>query len=73
MMFHNNIVNISEKNEQAELVEMSASKLPYPTDFLHNSLLFFLWEKVKILDLKKKKMREYNFPCIGSYDKWFCI
>ena len=34
-MFHNNIMKISEKNEQAELVEnLSPSYLPYR--FLHN-------------------------------------
>ena len=35
LMFHNNIVKISEKNEQAELVEnVPPSSLPYI--FLHN-------------------------------------
>ena len=48
-MFHNNIVNISEKNEQAELVEnLPPSYLPYR--FLHNLHSILLWVKVKILD-----------------------
>ena len=45
-MFHNNIVKISEKNEQAELVEnLPPSFLPYK--FLQNLHSFLLWEKVK--------------------------
>ena len=51
-MFHNNIVKISEKNEQAELVENLPPKyLPYK--FLHNLHSFLLWEKVKIYDFLK--------------------
>ena len=48
-MFHNNIVKISEKNEQAELVEnLPQSYLLYR--ILHNLHPFLLWEKVKIFD-----------------------
>ena len=51
-MFHNNIVKISEKIEQAELAEnLPPSYLPYR--FLHNLHSFLLWEKVKILDFLK--------------------
>ena len=46
-MFDNNIVKISEKIKQAELVEnMSPSYLPYR--FLHNLHSFLLWEKVEM-------------------------
>ena len=49
LMFHNNIVKISEKTEQVKLVEnLPPSYLPYK--FLHNFHSFLLWEKVKILD-----------------------
>ena len=52
LMFHNNIVKISEKIEQAELVEnLPSSYLPYK--FLHNFHSFLLLEKVKILDFFK--------------------
>ena len=48
LMFHNNIVKISEKIEQVKLVEnLHPSYLPYK--FLHNFHSFLLWEKVKIL------------------------
>ena len=51
-MFYNNIVKISEKIEQAELVtNLPQSYLPYK--FLHNLHLFLLWEKVKIFDFLK--------------------
>ena len=51
-MFHNNMVKISEKNEQAELVEnLPRSNLPYK--FLQNLYSFLLWEKVKISDILK--------------------
>ena len=46
LMFHNNIVKISEKNEQAELVEnLPPSYLPYIS--LHNLHVhpFFRWGK----------------------------
>ena len=50
-MFHKNIVKISEKNEQAELVEnLHPSYLPYR--FLHNLHSFLPREKLKIFDLK---------------------
>ena len=49
LMFHNNIVKISEKIEQLKLVEnLPPSYLPYK--FLHNFHSFLLWEKVKIFD-----------------------
>ena len=49
LMFHNNIVKISEKIEQVKLVEnLPPSYLPYK--FLHNFHSFSVWEKVKILD-----------------------
>ena len=49
LIFHNNIVKISEKTEQAELVEnLPPSYLPYK--FLDNFHSFLLWEKVKIFD-----------------------
>ena len=54
LMFHNNIVKITEKNEQAESVE----KLP--SSYLHNLHSFFtmeLWEKVKIFDFIKTMTR----------------
>ena len=52
LMFQNNIVKISEKIEQVELVEnMPPSYLPYR--FLHNLHLFLLWEKMKIFDFLK--------------------
>ena len=52
LMFHNNIVKISRKIEQAELAEnQSPSYLPYK--FLHNFHSFLLWEKVKILAFLK--------------------
>ena len=45
-MFHNNIVKISEKNEQADLVEnLPPNYLPYR--FLHNLHSFLLLEKWK--------------------------
>ena len=48
-MFHNNIVKISEKNEQAEPFEnIPQSYLLYI--FLYYLHSFLLWEKVKILD-----------------------
>ena len=60
------------KIEQAELVEnLPPSYLPYR--FLHNLHSFLLWGKVKILDFFKNQKLEWNFLCIGSYDKWFCI
>ena len=50
-MIHNNIVKISEKNEQAELVEkLPPSYIPYNP--LHNLYSFWLWEKVKVFDFK---------------------
>ena len=52
LTFHNNIVKISEKNEQPELVKnLPPSYLPYK--FLHNLHSFLLWEKVKIFDVLK--------------------
>ena len=63
-MFHDNIVKISEKNEQGELVEnLPPSYLPYR--FLHNLHSFLLWEKVKIFDffLKKPMTRIKLFVC----------
>ena len=49
LMFNNNIVKISEKNEQVELVEsLALNYLPYK--FLHDLASFLLWEKVKIFD-----------------------
>ena len=49
LMFHNNIVKISEKNEQAEPFEnIPQSNLLYI--FLYYLHSFLLWEKVKILD-----------------------
>ena len=51
-MFHNNIVKISEKNEQVELVEnLAPNYLPYR--FLHDLASFLLWEKVKIFYFEK--------------------
>ena len=48
-MFHNSIVKISEKIEQAEVDEnLPPSYLPYR--FLHNLHSFLLWEKVNIFD-----------------------
>ena len=50
LMFHNNIMKISEK--QVKLVKnLPPSYLPYK--FLHNFHSFLLWEKVKILDFLK--------------------
>ena len=47
-MFHNNIVKISEKNEQEELVEnLPPSYLPYR--FLQNLHSYLLWKKQKYL------------------------
>ena len=47
-MFQNNIVKISEKTEQAELVEnLPQSYLPYR--FLHNLHSFLPWEKLKYM------------------------
>ena len=52
LMFHNNIVKISEKlNKQNLLKIYLPSYLPY--EFLHNYHSFVLWEKVKILDFLK--------------------
>ena len=60
-MCHNNIVKISEKNEQAELVEnLSPIYLPYR--FLHNLQSILLLEKVKIFDFLKP----------NDYSKTFC-
>ena len=54
-MFNNNIVKISEKNEQVELVEsLALNYLPYK--FLHDLASFLLWEKVKIFDFFFKPM-----------------
>ena len=54
LMFHNNIVKISEKIKQVKLVEnLPPSYLPYR--FLHDLASFLLWEKVKIFYLKKKQ------------------
>ena len=48
-MFYNNIVKISKKIEQVELVEnLTPSYLPYR--FLYDLALFLLWGKVKIFD-----------------------
>ena len=49
-MFHNNIVKISENNEQAELVENLLSSY-LPDRFLHNLHSFLLWEKVEMYDV----------------------
>ena len=51
-MFYNNIVKISEKIEQVELVEnLAPSYLPYR--LLHDLASFLLCEKVKIFDFLK--------------------
>ena len=66
------------KNEQAELVaNLPQSYLPYR--FLHNLHSFSLWKEMKIFFFFFffffffKQWLEWNFLCIGSYDKWFCI
>ena len=60
------------KNEQAELVEnLPPIYLPYR--FLHNLQSFLLWEKVKIVDLKKTQKTMTRIKLFGSYDKRFCI
>ena len=57
LMFHNNIVKISEKNEQVALVEnLPPSYLSYR--FLHNLHSFLLWEKEKIFDCFKNRWLE---------------
>ena len=57
LMFHNNIVKISEKNEQAKPVEnLPQSYLPCPCRFLHDLHSFLLWEKMKIFDFFFKPM-----------------
>ena len=56
LMFHNNIVKISEKlNKQNLLKNLPPSYLPYR--FLHNLHSFLLWEKVKIFDFLKPLTR----------------
>ena len=55
-MFHNTIVKILEKIEQAELVEN------LPPRFLHNLHSFLIWEKVKIFDFLKT----------SDWNKTFC-
>ena len=50
-MFHNNIVKISEKNEQAQFVEKSASKLS-TLQISAFAFIFYYGEKVKIFVLK---------------------
>ena len=51
-MFYNNIVKISEKIEQVELVEnLAPSYLPYR--FLQDLVSFLIWEKVEIFDFFK--------------------
>ena len=54
LMFHNNIVKISEKNEQAELVKNLPPYYSYPTDFCIMRISFYYREKVKISYLKKQ-------------------
>ena len=52
-MFYNNIVKISEKDEQTELVE----NMPLCYTNLHISAQFafiLLWEKVRIIDRKTR-------------------
>ena len=61
LMFHNNILKISEKIEKAELVEnLRGSYLPYR--FLHNLRSFLLWEQVKKFDFKNTMTRK-NILC----------
>ena len=48
LMFHKNIVKISEKNEQVDLVENWPPSY-LPNRFLHNLHPFLLWEKCKYL------------------------
>ena len=56
LMFHNNIVKISE-NLNGKLVEnLAPSYLPYR--FLHDLASFLLWEKVKIFDCFKNQCLE---------------
>ena len=52
-MLHNTIVKISEKNEQAELVENLLPIYLPCKGFLHNLHSFLIWEKVKIFDFLK--------------------
>ena len=60
LVFHNNIMKNSEKNEQAELVEnLPPNYLPYK--FLLNLHSFLLLEKVKIFDLLKSLTRIKHF------------
>ena len=57
-MFHNSIVKISEKIEQAEVDE---NLPPDPYRFLHNLHSFLLWEKVNIFDFLLTSSREWGF------------
>ena len=50
LMFHNNIVKISEKLNKRDVENLPPIYLPYR--FLHLQS-FVLWEKVKIFDLLK--------------------
>ena len=67
-MFHNNTVKISEKLNKQNLLKICL-QVTYSTDFCIICIQFFLWEKVKMFDFLKTKWIEYNFFCLGSYNK----
>ena len=52
LMFHKNIVKISGKNEQVELVEI-CFQVSYPTDFCLVLQSYLHWGKVKTFDFLK--------------------
>ena len=59
-MFHNNIMKISEKlKERNVLKKMPPSYLPYR--FLRNLHIFLIWEKVKIFVFLKNNDQNKTF------------
>ena len=78
LMFHTNIVDISEKMNKRKLLQICL-KVTYPTDFCIICIHFHFGRKWKyffflfVCLFFFKQRLEWNFLCIGSYDKWFCI
>ena len=72
LMFHNNIVKISEKLNKKNLLKI-CSQVTYLTDFCIICIHFYNGKKWKYLGFFKNQLLELNFLSLGSYDKWFCI
>ena len=60
LVFHNNIVKISEKNEQAELMKIRL-QVTYPTNFCIICIHFYYGTKVKTFEFFKTSDKNKTF------------